>query len=556
MLRVRNEQPISDPTDGATFIAQPYVCGALGPDERGLWHSMIASAPASVKVRHESGSARFAASAALGLERVRGGWVWGRFIARRGTPKDVGEASHDFGLSGFWVDGATATLHTDGLGFQEVFVREIGETTYFSNRVSPLAMLGGERLTANWAAWRMCFALHTFTGSDTPFVEVARLEPGQRLVRQRGSTVMSTDLPRWLLDPSGTASVNDVAEALVAAMPSGAFHGIDLTLSGGLDSRLLLAASLARAKGKPVATTTPNETGWDVDVRIAELVARSAGVELREVDYGTPEWIAARRPTMRRFEHMTVLHNWLSPAAHALRGEKRRRPILDGLAGDVLLRYHDTISQRDWENHSRAMWESLGANRLKRRGVIRHSIVAKWDSGLSLAWRAQTQQWNEHPFGETVKRLLTRTNRGIAAGPFRLFGPERRVQTPFIDPLVIQTALATPPLPSNDRDLRRPLITTFNPGLASLPSTADPDAELGHFTERGRTARDAILDMVRDVKAEPSVAALYEDGLLDRAVIPARGDPDTSFALRSGAMLADWLATWRDRLQSSEFALE
>src|SRR5699024_5906538 len=124
-----------------TFTAQPYICGALGPDEHFLWPDLLVASPTDVTILSNTNKDRFAASISPGLEYTSSGWCWGRYISRDTAPQGPTHAAHELGLAGYWTTEDLTEVHVDALGMQNIFARTIGRTTYISNRITPLASL-------------------------------------------------------------------------------------------------------------------------------------------------------------------------------------------------------------------------------------------------------------------------------------------------------------------------------------------------------------------------------------------------------------------------------
>lgn len=529
------------------FVAQPFVCGALGPDEREYWPTLLAASPADIVVLRNGVDDRFAASSGHGLERTSEGWCWGRYIARADRPEDVSVAAHELGLAGYWVTARATVVHVDGLGVHDIFVRAIGDTIYFSNRIAPLVKLSRERLHVNWSGWFSCFFLKMFSGADTPFAEITRLVPGERIVLSDGHLSRETALAEWLTSPRENCSWNDLLDVLMDAVPRKLPVGADLTLSGGLDSRLILAALLKHGQSSSLTMwSTYHEDGTDADIRIAKQIAKAERLPWNAVDYSVPAWRQSHDIVVKRLEHMTAYHGWYVPLANTV--HSRRGPLLDGLAGDVLLRYHDRVPTDRQSARAARIWSQLGGGNAAAEGVFHPKVLKLWGGKLFDAWRKETTRWDDHLYGESLMRLFTRTCTGIAEAPFRLFGPERQVLTPFMDPAVVRVVLATPPLPSfNERDLRPRLLAELSPGLAAFESTSSPTS-VSRWKERGRTDAVSIRAFARKVAAMPSVSGIFADDFLDRINDTRRISGNMSFALRTGAMMADWLTLWDDWL--------
>ena len=98
------------------------------------------------------------------------GWTWGA-TARDRTPTGWQDAARRTGAAGFWRDGPTGGIHTDQLALQDVYVREIGDATYFSTELEQLFPLDDAALTPDPAAWAACLAF------GAPFGAFGRCRP-------------------------------------------------------------------------------------------------------------------------------------------------------------------------------------------------------------------------------------------------------------------------------------------------------------------------------------------------------------------------------------------
>lgn len=528
------------------FRAQPFVCGYLGPDTAGLWARLQAVAPTPVVVAHQDRYAGLAHSRAAGIETVEAGWCWGRYIGRTKRPSNSREAADDLGLSGFWRTAQGAVLHVDGLGFQDLYARTVGDTVYFANRMAPLAMLPA-RVTMDRDAWLRVFVMLGFTESRTPFREIRRLEAGESLDCVRGVVERKVALPSWLTAGARSSSWDEVTDAILAAMPAQAPDGVDIPLSGGLDSRILLLASRRLGLGPIRTWSTPHELGWDDDVRMAQAVAETVGVPWTLIDYGVEDWRAARRPLARRLEHTTVLHTWFGPLAQAM--HDRTGPLLDGLAGDVLMLTHDSLPAAGGADALSQVWHVLGSWRFGLMPRLRPELMDGVVAEFRDEWLATHRRWAGHPYGRSIVRLLTRTSHVIGPSPFRLLGPERQVITPFVDPLVVEAVLNSPPLPEGESDLRRVVLRNLDPRVAALPSTNDAQPQDGRsFTERGKGDPASLRDLVADIRSRPEVEDLFAPGVLARVDADGSADDPTVLALRTGAMMSSWLSDWSAHL--------
>ena len=218
------------------FRHTPYVCGFLGPDDRGHWAALQAAAPVPVKVRSVGRHHAFAASKATGLERIQGqqAWVWGRHLVTDRAPTTWKEAAHELNLAGFWAGADEVRLHTNPLAHADLYVRELDGTTYFANRIEPLTRLGDALLHTDWVGWGEHLALGGMVHERTPFEEVRRLDFAESRVLRGGRQVRTRDTAPWMHVDDTTGTAADVVEAGLAQMPEpGSQTPSAIGLSGG-----------------------------------------------------------------------------------------------------------------------------------------------------------------------------------------------------------------------------------------------------------------------------------------------------------------------------------
>jgi len=536
---------------GVEFVSQPFVCGVLGTVAEQDWRQLLDASPHGTYSLDDQRHARFAATArSRGLERTRAGWCWGRYIARNERPVSIGSASDELGLAGYWRDEESGSIvvHGDALGFQELYFRVLGDALLFSNRIAPLAAVRpSDALRADWPAWARYFTFLGFTGSDTGLHDIRRLERSHRLTFTAGVARVDSVLPpAWLASPSPSGAIDGLADVLVGVIPRHGRGGIDLTLSGGHDSRLLLAAAQRRKSGGVRAFLTPHENGWDDDTRLAREVARAAHIHAREVKWTTHDWIVARKETAQRLEYQTALHNWLSPLAQSM--HRSQRPLLDGLAGDKLLHYHAKAPDSGSAAYRAGVLRNMGGWRTAKPGILSDVVRDVFTDITSEYWDKRTAPWGAHPYAEVLYWIDHRTNRAIAASPFRLFGPERNVVTPLIDPHFVAAVLGSRHSATTQADIRQRLLDVLNPTLAALATTNTLGSRPRSFLPRGLSVPEARLDLARSLRGLPFVDTLFAPQTLASLTADRRLDSDALTLLRVAGVLADWYREYGGRL--------
>lgn len=177
--------------------------------------------------------------------------------------------------------GGSFTLHTDRLGNLHVYESRQDGCVALSNSSLLLAALG--RADFDPHACRQFLAMGTVFGSRSLFEGVRKLGPARCFRYAEGelaSEHIYWDIRSRFHDRAGfTGSVPTMAASLVAAMDSitSAYPRPLLDLTGGYDSRCVLAAMLETGRPFTAVVNGPEDSG---DVRTAKRIAREFGLRL------------------------------------------------------------------------------------------------------------------------------------------------------------------------------------------------------------------------------------------------------------------------------------
>jgi hypothetical protein len=167
-------------------------------------------------------------------------------------------------------------------------------------------------------------------------------------------------------------------------------------------------------------------------------------------------------------------------------------------------------------------------------------------------WIARGARWAGHPAEDVLRHFTTRTNRGIALSPFRLFAREGRVITPLADPRVFAVAMGLPPADSEPLDYRDLILQRFAPGLHALPVTGSAASVTVPFQDPA-SAPESLAHLIGIIEREPAAVAPLDPGLL--ALMTEGNYPMMKWQARliaNAAVLSDWLAMWRTRLNRTD----
>lgn len=517
---------------------RPFLCGVIGVWTAEALHRLIVAGPPGLVAVPTPSRARLFATDPDCVRHSSSGHSW---TAAAGS--DHGERL-SAGLS--W-DDRSVTLRADALGLNELYYRRIGRAVFFASRIVPLLAAGEGKLTTDWEAWADVMAFGYPLADRTPFRQVRRMTPGSGWTVRDGSDPQS-ETRSWPF----TSTDLPVAPSLMAAIVSRNIPRVSrrrpiILLSGGWDSRMLAGLARTRSLRRPVAWTTSPDDGWDHDVSLADPVARSLRLTHR---VHIPDGDAFRRhatTTRRRVQYQTYMHTWLSSLAGIL--SRTRAPLIDGLAGDVLLKslfvgaHVAEISDRQERmNQVRASLSVQLDDRAVFSPAVGEFVLDASRAGFSQA----IESIPDMPGDATVAVLITRTMRGIASSPLWVFGPENDVRLPFVDPAVITAALTVPIAAKAGGEYYRQVLIEACPRAAALPSTNDPLPDTPRGSRRQsnmgslswmsnlvRTSEDAIRVLTPGMQQAVLGDDPEELGRLGRLNAPLR-------MLQVASMLAQW----------------
>lgn len=475
-----------------------------------------------------------------------------RTLALGGTAAlEQGDGVYSFGS---W-NTATETFSAgvDKLGMRPLYWCELkGGGVAVASEIKLLLPLV-EHPGVNWAAWEDQVRHGFQIGEHTLVHGIHRFARAGCLTWHDGS-LTHTVLERFLEN----ARVRQLSEAEFVEENHAAFSqsmsrllrvmegaAPMLTISGGLDSRRILAGLLSEGCSPELLTVAlPKADGRDVESAITEMVAREAGLPLnvvRPTGPGSVAWAADARDAYADFE--TDEHGVYALIAAA--SGTRAAVNFDGLSGDTLLNPAQFVSKG-----------YLGAGG-EERFLATMSAGGHWlrlpSSGEPFAERLR-RVWSgmrEAPNPITIFALDTRGRRELSLGPMLIQARAFESVYPFLDREFMRSALALAPEVRLGRQWQSVLTRRASSGLASIPSTRDPDFERVDGLVRqlpGWGAQRPRGVLRRALWSGSSAACLPAGERLKLALATALGE-------RIGADSFDWQwgkANWVRRMRQQE----
>lgn len=196
-------------------------------------------------------------------------------------------------------DGPRLSLVNDRYGSRRLFVLDDGEAVVFAADFPALAAWLGKRFELDRAFIEETICFPNALGRRTWARQVELFDP-RTLLEATSQGVTRTAYWDWsdLPEPGSTGGRDPVAETwerwqdVMRVRLSG--QALGQQLSGGLDSRLILATARGAARDWP--TLTYGERGSD-EVRFAERAAAVAGSRWTLLELPGPDWLARRVET-------------------------------------------------------------------------------------------------------------------------------------------------------------------------------------------------------------------------------------------------------------------
>jgi Asparagine synthase len=305
--------------------------------------------------------------------------------------------------------------------------------------------------------------------------EVVRLV-GARIVEERHSGLPApTDRPR---DPESVYG-ELLRDAVRQRLP--ADEHVELALTGGLDSRLVLAETLAAGRKVRAYTLA---TGDPRDLRLARQVAAVAGAEHRTV---LPEPAPVRRHRSLLQSALHTTSDWHAAQQLAICGSAcpGRTVLLGFLGGTLAGAFVDA--------------RSVAAGVARMRACAQAPFLGKLDP-LAIAWCAAPSAPGTEPVSELVENLYGRQRR-YTSYLVRLAWNFGRPIAPFADGRLVRHALAAKREELAGQRVRGRSLRRRDPRLVRIATTDDAKAV-------GPTVPQLVRNAIRGTRVMRPIRAI------------------------------------------------
>jgi len=343
----------------------------------------------------------------------------------------------------------TLTLFNDRYGSRRLHYADFGDWFVFASELAPFAAWLGDRAEFDWEAVRESVSFGSAIGDRTWLRHVALFPPASVAhVTREGCSFERywswRDVPQAGTNarPDRIEQLHALWESAITTRLSG--RRVGLQLSGGLDSRLILAE--ARRQRADITAVTYGEPGSD-DVRFARDAASAAGVPWMCWPIPGPQWLERRAQHVAENDGVVDIVN----AHHAGLSDVVADIIdveLSGYLGDAVMGGTGLNQPIEWAVQAVPYWASpialsfdTARERVEREAAKQPSAFA-WM--FENKWRRAINGW-PHVAVNTIE-----------------------VRKPFLDYALLDFCAG---LPEEDRKAwpQRELLRRFYPVLANVP---------------------------------------------------------------------------------------
>jgi asparagine synthase (glutamine-hydrolysing) len=404
----------------------------------------------------------------------------------------LGVASTLVAPAGLWVrSGGRVVVATDPLAILQLHV--VRDDGWAACSTSALALASLSRAGLDEAALSVFALLGVHAGDETPFAGVRTLAPGQACTLADGHAER-TPLPATAADRGDGDPVDAGVEAVrasVAAAVAG-HDAVHLELSGGLDSRLLLAA----LRELPVRVTTMTVgSPASPDVRVAGDLSRRLQLPNELVDLAglaalspAEAWEVVRRAAVGR----DACGNAVGEGVLELVEDRSAQgPRISGQNGEFARGFY-YAGQPPWPRPTPALVGALVRWRLTTNDAVDGSLVEPEFREAGSARLAplveETLRGYDRPWLAATDELYLDLRMRRWVGPEHSAASRRHpVLAPFFHPAYLAWARRAAPADKRSSRLCAAVLQRMAPDLAALPlDSGRTPAEMARRDAAGR----------------------------------------------------------------------
>ncbi|HVX47415.1 MAG TPA: asparagine synthase-related protein [Mycobacteriales bacterium] len=373
------------------------------------------------------------------------------------------------------------TASTDACGIKHVHLADGRNWSAVSTSSLALSTMVGRGLDVEAVShYAMIGAYH---GNETPYTGVHKLAPGTTIRLRGGRSRITSYLPTAAPDPGSldrrdliTSGADAVSTAVAAALDR--HPGAALELSGGLDSRMILAGiPRTQRPGRDAVTLgTPGSAEWG----IAEHIARTEGLHHIQLDLGELAGLALDDAALLVSTAARRRDGAGNALAFGVLDWAERRfatgPRLTGQNGEYARGFYYP-GQPDWPSVRPSLVSTLGRWRIFTNDPVDPALFAADVRDLRRAWSLDRlhQAIPRHGgrwLDATDEYYLRERMRNWLGAEWSASSMDRAILAPFFHPDYLTWARSCPPGQKRGSRIFCRALAALDDRLAALPSTS------------------------------------------------------------------------------------
>lgn len=435
-----------------------------------------------------------------------------------------GEAERVFGalsevdgaFVGIWWSASRQelTVLTDFLGMQPLYRAATSDMTCFASELQAFTRAGVLAVEADAGAWASMLYIGHHLGERTMLDGATRVPPANAIAFSSPFDASVRETWRWpvraihrrtsLAPELGDALRADI-RAYAAAYPDAA-----LLLSGGFDSRIILALCHALGLRPQLRTQSHSDENADADARFGEAFARALGMRTKRFNaradfYGTTDYLRFLTLNEVAMPSLSLFIASVSPVV-----TPERHGIWEGLILDPAFKFDYQLDCFAPYLNSR-----FGGNRRAYGEGVHTLFRAPWaeemDAGYDARLAGECARFSDDAEGIWQFSVMNRTRLRHGTNPYQVFDTSTPPLTPGMSKRFWELAASAEPEARMGKRLYREVFAHVAPRALDLPvasgATLIPGNK-GALLYQMQRVRIAIQTLARRPKVRRQLRAL------------------------------------------------
>ena len=440
----------------------------------------------------------------------------------------------------FWdANARKLAIVTDILGMQPLYMAYVSSCLLLASEIKAIATSGLIDLEMDPAAWGAFVTFGHFIGNRSSLKQVQRVAPGSIVIYDPDKdTITETSYWQWpspqpemRLEDLDTEALVDTIERDIKAYLNYHQPGTIL-LSGGLDSRLILAI-LLKIGVQPNAVVLDHEDEFfGADGFYARLVAKKVGVPVQNISSDPSFFSSPQYLDYLQFNEVGTPSLFLFISQMLQHLQPEMKSVWDGLFPNVLFQHFPSISGGFTQLF---VTKAMSPNSLPWQGVKRifsPRLAEEIYEEFMVLLHVEKPKYSDDGFGLHQFMVRNRTIHRISINPLKVYSNIVSPFTPGLNQELWRIAPTIPPQLKENSRLYLEIYRRHFPHMLSIP-----------FVSGGKLLRPQAFSPLHDFFA---VASKVQSGIakskLGRDFLQQFGVPLHRKFFKPSTLLAEVIA--------------